>query len=162
MIGIARFFITLCTVVIFGTIGAVVFTGCESPKDVKEDITKLREERASLLSEVNFKKKTIRNSKDDIVTLKSELKELKIYKSGKIPKYILKLKLKQSHISLSISKHLKDAANAIEFELPVDKDFYKSLKVGDEIIDEFRSGSFILYGSFGKWKMKVVGKEIRN
>ena len=51
--------------------------------------------------------------------------------------------------------------NAIEFEIPVDKDFYNSINVGDEIVDNFRAGSFIINGSFGSWNMKVKGKEIR-
>ena len=33
--------------------------------------------------------------------------------------------------------------------------------INTEIIDDFRTGSFIMHGSFGSWKMKVVGKEIR-
>ena len=76
-------------------------------------------------------------------------------------KYILKLKLKQSHITLDLGTHAKDAMNSIEFELPVDKDFYNSVKIGDQIIDRFRVGSAVLYGSFGSWKMTVIGKRIQ-
>lgn len=80
---------------------------------------------------------------------------------GRTPKYILKLHLKQSHFSLSIKKHIADAVNAIDFEMPVDKEFYDSVKVGSEIVDEFRAGSFFLKGSFGDWEMTVKDKEIR-
>jgi hypothetical protein len=72
-----------------------------------------------------------------------------------IHKYILKLRLKQSHLSLSIKKHIKDAMNAVDFEIPVDKEFYDSVEEGQEIIDNFRFGSMVLYGSFGDWEMKV-------
>ena len=81
--------------------------------------------------------------------------------SGKPPKYILKLRLKQAHFSLSIKKHIKDAVNAIDFEMPVDKEFYDSVSNGTEIIDKFRFGSFVLGGSFGDWEMTVKGKEVR-
>ena len=81
--------------------------------------------------------------------------------AGKPPKYILKLRLKQAHFSLSISKHIKDAVNAIDFEMPVDKEFYDSVSKGTEIIDKFRFGSFVLGGSFGDWEMTVKGKEVR-
>ncbi len=77
------------------------------------------------------------------------------------PKYILKIRLKQSNFSLSIKKHIKNAINAVDFELPVDKDFYDSVSEGTEIVDKFRFGSFVLYGSFGDWEMTVRGKEIR-
>ncbi len=78
-----------------------------------------------------------------------------------MPKYILKLHLKQTHFSLSISKHIKDAMNAMDFEMPVDKEFYESVSIGTDIVNNFRVGSCILYGSFGDWKMTVKGKEMR-
>jgi hypothetical protein len=86
---------------------------------------------------------------------------MKIYTTGRTPQYILKFKLKQSHITLDLAEHAKDAMNAIEFEMPVDKNFYDQINVGTEIINNFRTGSFIINGSFGKWKMTVVNKEIR-
>jgi hypothetical protein len=73
----------------------------------------------------------------------------------------LKIRLKQANFSLSIKKHIKNAVNAIDFEIPVDKDFYDSVSEGTEIVDKFRFGSFVLYGSFGDWEMTVKGKEIR-
>ena len=51
--------------------------------------------------------------------------------------------------------------NAIEFEMPVSKEFYASVNENTEIIDEFRFGSFVLNGSYGDWEMTVEGKEIR-
>jgi hypothetical protein len=50
--------------------------------------------------------------------------------------------------------------NAIEFDIPVDKDFYDEVKIGDEILDDFRMGSFIMNGSFGDWKMEVTHKRM--
>ena len=63
-------------------------------------------------------------------------------------------------MSLDIGKHIKDGMNAIEFEMPVDKDLYNTVSVGTQIIDEFRSGSLIINGDFGNWKMTVVSKRI--
>lgn len=93
--------------------------------------------------------------------LTAQVKALKEGGTAKSPKYFLKLRLKQSHFSLSIKKHIKDAVNSIEFELPVDKEFYDSVSEGTEIIDKFRFGSFVLYGSLGDWEMTVKGKEVR-
>jgi hypothetical protein len=87
--------------------------------------------------------------------------QLDLLNAAKKPKYILKLKLKQASFSLSVKKHIRNAINAIEFEIPVDKDFYESVSEGTELVDKFRFGSFILYGSFGDWEMTVKGKEIR-
>ena len=87
--------------------------------------------------------------------------QLDLLNAAKKPKYILKLKLKQASFSLSVTKHIRNAVNAIEFELPVDKDFYDSVSEGTEIVDKFRFGSLVLYGTLGDWEMTVRGKEIR-
>ncbi|MCU0470264.1 MAG: hypothetical protein MUF58_16860 [Arcicella sp.] len=93
--------------------------------------------------------------------LAAQVQALKNGSAAKPPKYILKIRLKQSHFSLSIKKHIKDAVNAIDFEIPVDKEFYDSVSKGTEIIDDFRFGSLVLSGSFGDWEMTVKDKEIR-
>lgn len=99
--------------------------------------------------------------KKENALLAKQVETLKIGGAAKSPKYILKLKLRQSHFSLSIKKHVKDAVNAIEFELPVDKEFFDSVSEGTEIIDKFRFASLVLDGSFGDWEMTVKKKEIR-
>jgi len=75
-------------------------------------------------------------------------------------RYILKFELKQVRLSLNPLSHVRDKINTIEFELPVDKEFYDSIHVGDLIIDRFRAGSFILRGSFSNWRMSVINKRI--
>ena len=140
---------------------AFTLVSCESKKSITDDISKLKIDRISLRNSVD----SLNNSKDEktaqISVLNEKIKELGIYASGKTPKYILTLHLKQTHFSLSITKHIKDAANAIDFELPVDKDFYNSVEIGTNIVDEFRTGSLILSGSFGDWEMTVKGKNIK-
>jgi hypothetical protein len=103
----------------------------------------------------------VKQLKKENALLVEQLNALKAGNSSKSPKYILKLRLKQAHFSLSIKKHIKDAVNAIDFEMPVDKEFYDSVSEGTEIIDKFRFGSFVLGGSFGDWEMTVKGKEVR-
>lgn len=99
--------------------------------------------------------------KKENAALAAQVQALKTGGTAKPPKYILKIRLKQAHFSLSIKKHIKDAVNAIDFEIPVDKEFYDSVSKGTEIIDKFRFGSFVLSGSFGDWEMTVKDKEIR-
>lgn len=134
---------------------------CESKADIKENIETLRNERTSL----EKKNSDLQDSKDykesQILTLNEQIKELNIIKSGRTPKYVLGIKLKQSHFSLDIEEHIKDEVNAIEIEIPVDKEYYNSLSVGSEIVDEFRVGSFIFNGSLGDWEMTVEHKYIK-
>ena len=99
--------------------------------------------------------------KKENALLAAQVQALKTGSASGGPKYILKIRLKQSHFSLSIKKHIKDAVNAIEFELPVDKEFFDSVSEGTELVDKFRFGSMVLYGSFGDWEMTVKDKEVR-
>ncbi len=139
----------------------IPLSGCESKQNVQTDIDCLKHERTELSVQIQTLSYQVNSKQAEVSVLDSRLKELKIYDSGKIPKYILKMHLKQSHFSLDIDKHIKDAMNAIDFEMPVDRDFYNSVAIGTVIVDQFRTGSFILYGSMGDWKMTVNGKEIR-
>ena len=51
--------------------------------------------------------------------------------------------------------------NAIEIQIPVDKEYYDSVEVGQNIADEFRMGSFVFRGTFGNFKVSVIKKEIQ-
>lgn len=87
------------------------------------------------------------------------LKEVS-YSSGVY--YILTLEISQSHFSLDLTEHLKDAVNKLTIEIPVDKDYYDSVQIGKEIADNFRIGSLVFKGSIGKWKVKVINKKVVN
>ena len=76
--------------------------------------------------------------------------------------YIVEFEIKQSHFSLDISEHLKDNMNKLTFEVPVDKDYYYKVYVGQEITNSFRVGSFVMKGSIGKWKIIVRNKYIKH
>lgn len=103
----------------------------------------------------------VENLKKENAALVEQVNALKSGNNAKAPKYILKLHLQQSHLSLSIKKHIKDAMNAIDFEIPVDKEFFDSVSEGTSIVDKFRFGSMILAGSFGDWEMTVKDKVVR-
>lgn len=72
---------------------------------------------------------------------------------------VLTLELSQSHVSLNLGVHLKDAMNKCTFTIPVDREFYNSVNIGQRLTDKFRSGSFFVEGRFGSWVVKVVGKK---
>ena len=145
-------------------LGLLIFftlMGCESKEGIQIDISQLKAER-------QFQRQLKQDVVNDISILTtqknklySEVQELKIWNNEKrAPNYIMKLKLKQSHISLSIKKHMKDAANAVELEIPVSKEYYDQHSIGSKLLNKFRGGSAILYGSYGNWKITVVGKRI--
>ena len=118
---------------------AITLSGCSKTETVtNEDVAKMEAERDQLNEE-------ILNTKID----------------NGLAKYVITFNIKQTHFTLDIGEHLKDAMNDISIEIPVDKEYYDSVEVGDIIDDSFRVGSFIWKGSFGNWKVAVESKNIR-
>ena len=124
----------------------VTLSGCSKTGTVtNEDIAKLESEIAQLEAERDRLNEEILNTKID----------------NGLAKYVITFNIKQSHFTLDLGEHLKDAMNDISIEIPVDKEYYDSVEVGDVIDDSFRMGSFIWKGSFGNWKVTVEAKDIR-
>lgn len=84
----------------------------------------------------------------------------KLYSTENGPRYVVTLKIKQTHLSLDVGKHLKDSMNSVEIALPVDKQFYDDINIGDTLNNEFRLGSLLTSGSVGSWDITVSSKTI--
>ena len=125
---------------------AITLSGCSKTETVtNEDVAKLKSEIAQLEAERD--------------QLNEEILDTKI--DNNLAKYVIAFNIKQTHFTLDIGEHLKDAMNDISIEIPVDKEYYDSVEVGDTIDDSFRVGSFIWKGSFGNWKVTVESKDIQ-
>lgn len=72
--------------------------------------------------------------------------------------YLVELDFRNSSFSLSIGKHIRNAMNAFQMEIPVDKDFYDKVKPGQEIASNFKTASFFMKGSISSMKVTVVRK----
>lgn len=81
------------------------------------------------------------------------------FADGNKKRYILTLEIKQSHFTLNLMTHAKDKWNAVKLQIPVDKEFYDSVREGEKISETFRTASFILNGSFGDMNVTVLKKE---
>ena len=135
-----KYIITLIAII------AITLSGCSKTKTVtNEDNAKLESEIAQLEAERDRLDEETLNTKID----------------NGLAKYVITFNIKQSHFSLDLGEHLKDAMNDISIEIPVDKEYYDSVEVGDTIDDSFRVGSFIWKGTFGNWKVTVESKDIR-
>ena len=126
--------------------------GCSREKELNTDIIKLKEAVSELESDIY-------NLEAQKRVLENEIKDIKI--QSNTAKYIVTLNIKQSHFTLDLGQHLKDEMNDISIQIPVDKEYFDSINVGDTIADDFRMGSLIFKGSFGNWKVTVQAKEIQ-
>ena len=125
---------------------AITLSGCSKSETVtNEDVAKLESEIAQLEAERDRLNEEILNTKID----------------NGLAKYVITFNIKQTHFTLDLGEHLKDAMNDISIEIPVDKEYYDSVEIGDTIDDSFRVGSFIWKGSFGNWKVTVESKEVQ-
>ena len=73
----------------------------------------------------------------------------------------LLLKLKESHISLDLGKHLKNEFNAVEFIMPVPKAYYDEVSIGQNILSGkgFRGASLVFSGSISDYSITVIDKQ---
>lgn len=133
-------------VIILVIIMAITMVGCASGEDVlNSNIAALEEEVAELKAERD--------------AIKDEIADIKI--ENGTAKYVVTFNIKQIHFTLDLGQHLKDEMNDISIQIPVDKEYYDSIEVGDVINDDFRMGSLIFKGSFGNWNVTVEDKCVR-
>ena len=129
------------------------FAGCATEEEIlNNDIMKLEAEVSSLKSEIS----DLKSEKNSLI---NEITNIKI--ENGIAKYIVTFNIKHSHFTLDISQHIKDEMNDISIQIPVDKEYYDSIEIGDTIADDFRMGSFVLCGSFGNWDVTVEDKSVQ-
>lgn len=124
-------------------------------EDDEKYITKIEELRKEQ-SELEYQ---ISTKKSELTEVENQIEEMKKIADGSA-KYIMKINIAQSHFTLDIGQHLKDAMNDIDIYIEVSEDYYNKYNVGDVISDEFRVGSLIFKGSFGNWEIKVAEKII--
>ena len=136
----------ILAVLLVGGIMTTMSTGCGDNREyLNEEIDGLKVEISEL-----------ENQRD---LLKSEIVDIKV--ENGTAKYIVTFNIKQNHFTLDLSEHMKDEMNDISIQIPVDKDYYDSVNIGDTITDDFRMGSLIMKGSFGNWDITVENKEIQ-
>lgn len=142
--------------------------GCQNACDIKEDIGSLKADRELLQMQITNQQTALgalQLKYGNLQLQRSELDSVANYieglRTGKT-RYVLSIKGKQSRFSLDLGEHAKDAMNAFTFDIPVDAAFYKSVSIGTELVDDFRSGSFIMNGSFGSMTLTVINKRIEN
>ena len=138
--------------VILAIIMLFSFVSCtKSEKSLNKDVAQLEAKVSALENEISELEAERNSLKEEIIDTQA--------KNGTV-KYVVTFKIKQTHFTLALTEHFKDALNDISISIPVDKEYYDSVEIGDEIDDSFRLGSFIFKGSFGSWDVSVKDKEI--
>ena len=130
----------------------VLLGGCATEEErLTANVTKLESQVLQLQSEIAV-------LEADKHALEEAITDVKV--ENGTAKYVLTINIKQSHFTLDLKEHFKDAMNDISIQIPVDKEYFDSVNVGDVIDDRFRMGSLIFKGSFGSWDITVEDKQI--
>lgn len=74
--------------------------------------------------------------------------------------YVIIVKIKEFHYSLSPTKYIKDEMNAITIPIQVSKAFFDSAKEGDRLNSKLRIGSLMFTGNFGEWDVTIKEKKV--
>ena len=139
---------------------AIMSVSCYTSEDQKM----LQQECKSLTFEKQQLQGQVSSLRDRVNSLNTQVHDLNLQKSsletGREIKYIVKFKIKQGTFTLDIFEHAKNEMNAIEIEIPVNKDYYSKLSIGQDITDAFKWGSLVVNGDFSTLHMKVVGKRM--
>ncbi len=72
--------------------------------------------------------------------------------------YVITLEISQTHFTTDIHEHIADAMDELVMDIPVSKEFYNSVEVGDVISNEFKVGELMKNGSYSSWTVKVTKK----
>ena len=141
----------ICAVLML--IACFSFAGCaESEETLNNNIDALKKEISVLENEISRLESEKASLQEDVTDLKIE--------TG-TAKYIVTFRISQKHFSLDLGDIMKDAMNDVSIQIPVDKEYYDSIEIGDIIDDSFRLGSFVFKGSFGSWNIAVENKEVK-
>ena len=81
--------------------------------------------------------------------------EMNIYSNTK---YVLTIQVKEMTYSIGLGDHPVDELNAVDIDIPVDKEYYDSLEVGDIIDTKFYMGNVVLKNITGRYSILVIEK----
>lgn len=154
-------FLTVLVLILFTTV--ICFRIVYEQKYTQEEYAELKQNYEIYENNLNYLKQEIKKGEEDIASLHEKRNELLAeidFAKGKTV-YFIKVEMSKTSYTLSISQHVSDAMNAVELEIPVDKDFYDSVTVGQSLSESFNSGSFLLKGKFSSHNVKIISKYSR-
>lgn len=127
---------------------------CES---VEKNIERTKEISA-LQESVSNLNETKSALEKDVQELK---KEISILSSGQSPKYFISIKIHQKTFTLSIGEHIKNKMNDVDIWVETSESFYRSVRIGQVISADVKSGSFWVDGDISKLEIKIEDKKIK-
>ena len=128
-------------------------------QESRERNDQLISERKKIEFEINGNRNVNEQLKRQHNVLAEQIKANKLALAVSNTVYIVRIKIHQTTYSLSVSEHIKNKMNDVEFEIPVDKEYYDNCYIDQTVTDPgLKIGSLLRDGDFSKLKIKIVGK----
>ena len=162
----------LFIVVIFFIMVSILITGCgeknaEHLKAEQQALIAKNEELLKNNQQLKAENKALINEQKKLSKqmggMNREIKELKRrheFWMEDNKQYVVIIKIKEFHYSLSPTKYIKDEMNAITIPIQVSKAFFDAAKEGDRLNSKLRIGSLMFTGNFGKWDVTIKEKKV--
>ena len=131
----------------------------KSNQESQERNDNLEKERKKLELDINSNRNINEQLKRQHNALNEQIKANKLALAVSTTVYIVRIKIHQTTYSLSVSEHIKNKMNDVEFEIPVDKEYYDNCYIDQTVTDPgLKIGSLLRDGDFSKLKVKITGK----
>lgn len=130
----------------------LLMTGCGEEERLRAEIDDLRTESVSLQTD-------IADLKRDKAALEAQITNIRV--EHDLARYIITVHIGQKHTFWDYKNNAKDAINAVEIQIPVDKEYFDSVEIGTVINADLRVGSLIMSGSVGSWDIRITDKIIQ-
>lgn len=130
-----------------------------SNQESQERNNNLEKERKRLELDIKGNRNINEQLKRQHNALNEQIKANKLALAVSTTVYIVRIKIHQTTYSLSVSEHIKNKMNDVEFEIPVDKEYYDNCYIDQTVTDPgLKIGSLLRDGDFSKLKVKITGK----
>ena len=130
-----------------------------SNQESQERNNNLEKERKRLELDINGNRNINEQLKRQHNALNEQIKANKLALAVSTTVYIVRIKIHQTTYSLSVSEHIKNKMNDVEFEIPVDKEYYDNCYIDQTVTDPgLKIGSLLRDGDFSKLNVKITGK----
>ena len=127
---------------------------------IKDNINSLRMQNEETIEKATALKEQYHRTADSICAIDKKACEHGDIKRVLDEVYVVKLQIKNSTMTLDIGQHIKDDMNKVIISVPVDRQYYNSLSVGQEISETTRMGSALISGKFGSTIVTVIEKRM--
>ena len=110
-------------------------------------------------NKIDSQKSTLNKLESSIIETKESLNSMCLLRTDYLKEVeLLRAEKKGKIITYFIEIELNKNSDSVKFSIPVDREYYNQLEIGETLLNEFRECSFLIEGSTGGWETKVTRK----